>query len=224
MVCPAGGGLLILITLIVLALDSADSRRRLSSLKEQARRLGFEFSPSGQPFVETDVKGLSALSEDASVEVFDLMRGRYGNCSMLLFDFPLFNDFSIDVGFTTFAAFRCPHGGLPICQVASKNIVGRLHDELANKPDLYAADRDFARHFSVWCGDKAALHRYLDSYRLAHLRTHADNFRLEFSPEWILVYRAVVKVPANELPAFIRETSELVLPLLPQELHGHPAA
>ncbi len=203
--------------------DRVRRHRRGATLAEKGRALGFAFEETGQPFQNTDVKGLTAAPQGPATSVADLLRGRCGVCSMVIFDQAFCNDFALTLQHTTCAAFRCPAGRLPVFQLETRDFLDRLRASLRHEPAALS-DPDFLRHFLLLCPDLLAARDYFTPARQTHLRQHADRFRIEATKDWLLVFRPGRTVSANALGDFVQATSTLALGLLPEDSRLVPAA
>jgi len=156
---------------------------------------------------------------DASAVVINVMKGAAGRCQAVIFELARLNPACVTVAATTVAGFRCPCGHLPIFQIGEKTLAHRLGDAMAG-----AADHDLgqAKQLFVHCPDERSAHEFLSPAKLDRLRATAQHFRIESSPDWILVYRPGVRVRPEALPAFIEGTSALASGLL--EPNSVPAA
>lgn len=203
-------GCLAIIGVGVFLLDCAFTRRRLRGLETQARRLGFSFERTAQPFAGTDIHGLSPL-EDASTAVINVMKGAVGQCSALVFELARVNPACAGVAATTVAGFRCPCGHLPVFQMGKETLAHRFSDALQGKVDY---DLGQGQQFFVHCADARGTQDFLTPAKMERLRLCAQHFRIESSPDWILVYRPGVRVRPEALPDFIQAAALVASTLL----------
>jgi hypothetical protein len=195
------------------ALDQALARRRSNSCRHAAEQLGLRYENRATPFAGTDVSGLWFFDAGASSPARNVMNGSAGAYPMVVFDLTLFNPTEM-ASETTFAAFRRVAGRLPVFQLGAKHTLEHVREALAPR-SLPLADPEFTRKFYVHSAD-ASLARFLTRDKLARLRQYADDYRIESSPDWLIVYRAGVRVRTSELAQFIAEARAIAEALLAQ--------
>jgi hypothetical protein len=192
------------------------TRRRAMSWRSIARRAGFEYCASATPFEGTDIGGLTVLEGDSSCVVTNLLQGMVRGCYTFLFDLSICNPSSEIITTTTIAAFRYPHGRLPVLQIATRNLLDRLGEVLAHTRCL-DIDPEFSRHFVVHCVNEGETRVFLTPEKVRQLCLHADHFRIESSSDWLLVYRTGVSVKRQDLPDFAKAAVMVACILLPPE-------
>jgi len=221
---PVAIGCWVLLMLAMVVFHTAYSRRRMRSLRQAARELGFEFKDSGKPFAGTDVQGLAILRDDPLTTVSDILTGQYGGCSMMVFDVAWCDESAENTALTTCAAFRSVMGSWPPFQITAKDAFERIRNLGAKKPDFADGAPKFAKRFSLHCQDDSEARKLFTPARLEDLRLRLGRFCIEGSADWILIYRPGVKVSANKLAAFVDATSALASVLLPENSFFLPAA
>jgi hypothetical protein len=188
--------------------------RRSARWRSIAARGGFEYRASAMPFQGTDISGLTLLESDNDVVVSNLLQGMVRGCYAFLFDLPSCNPSSEQVSTTTVAGFRYPHGRLPILQIAPKQLFDRVEEALALKPCL-EIDSEFSKHFLVNCESERDARAFLTPEKLRQLRLQLDNFRIESSPDWLLVYRPGASIKPEKLAEFANAAATIACVLLP---------
>lgn len=189
--------------------------KRSRSWVAVARRLGFQYQASATPFAATDIRGLTVLDGDDLTTVTNVLQGSHHNFPFIIFDLPVCNASTEMMMMSTAAAFRC-HRRMPMLQIATKSVLDRLGEALTHKPCL-ELDHDFAKHFIVSCTDQRQTRDFLTPQRVQHLSLHANHFRIESSPDWLLIYQPGVTVKPSGLADFIEKTTLIASGLLPTE-------
>jgi hypothetical protein len=191
-------------------------RRRRNAFQQIASGLGFRFSPQAQPFEGTNVQGLEILEEDSHTLVDNLLERGDDSCRFLICDVPQVGEASRTV--TTVAAFRVRNLHLPVVQISEKSLVERaieyLEHVVRKKTDSVISDAEFERCFRVHYADRGEAQAFLTPEKVGYLREHAEHFRIECSPDWLLVFRPGVKANRKNLKNFVEISSAIAASLL----------
>ncbi len=208
-------GICLVIAASPFLLDRLFARRRLRLLKQRAGALGFSFQDEADPFAGSDVRGLALLEEDAAALTVNVMRGKAGACETLVFERAHCNPGSPVPVQTTVAGFRCPSGRLPAFQIGERGWAHRLTDAVEGKFDLDLGPGCGGKLF-VHCADAGRVRDLLPGDKLAQLHLEAEHFRVESSPDWILVFRPGKRVKPEGLGDFVSHAAAIATVLMEQ--------
>lgn len=168
-----------------------------------------------KPFEGSDIRGLDfCLPEGPSTQVENLIQGSVSDCRMLVFNLRTYSSLGEGSTVTTYAAFQSGPKQLPVFQIRVKGILDRCRDALAANALDSDTDPDFAKRFLLHCEDDAEKHRFFTRSKLLHIRQWADDFRIQSSPDWLLMYHPSGKVSDKKLRQFVDVTSTIAFGLL----------
>jgi hypothetical protein len=207
---------LVLSALAVLASQELFRSRHSRAIEREARRLGLTFSVAAKPFIGSDVHGLTPLQGDPSLEAANIVQGTVNGLRALVLEVPfceVCEEETPCLHFTTVAAFRCPGCELPEFEIGRKGPLSKVADALWRKPAV-VDDREFAKDFFVCCEEPARVHDWLTPAKLAELRQPSPPFHISANVDWILICRPGVRIRAQQMAEFLRETSRVAAALL----------
>lgn len=168
-----------------------------------------------KPFEGSDIRGLDfCLPEGPSTQLKTLYRGQFviAACSSLTF-----------VRTALWVKARpsqlTPRSSLGqnnylFSKIRVKGILDRCRDALAANALDSDTDPDFAKRFLLHCEDDAEKHRFFTRSKLLHIRQWADDFRIQSSPDWLLMFHPSGKVSDKKLRQFVDVTSTIAFGLL----------
>jgi hypothetical protein len=200
----------------VLASESLFRSRHSRAMEREARKLGLAFSVAANPFEGSDVHGLPVLQGDSSMEAANVVRSSVDGRDALVLELPfceVCEEETPCLHFTTVAAFRCPRGEMPEFEIGRKTALSKFGDVLWRKPAVIE-DREFAKEFFVCCEEPEKVHDWLTPAKLAELRQSSPSFHISANADWILIYRPGICVRAEQVAAFLQETSRIAAALL----------
>lgn len=204
----------VLLGLAILLVARRLSQQRARILEREARELGFSFSRYTQPFLTSNVQGLTRLLHHGpSTRAENVVQGSAHGWPMCVFDLPTYSSLSETASTATFAAFRSP-GRLPIFDIYTKNVVERARDAVGGKAKKPEANLEFARRYCVRCTDESTKREFFTSARLEHLNQRCHEFHILSSPEWLLMYRPGTVTHARKLREFVNTTTAIASGLL----------
>jgi hypothetical protein len=199
---------------LALVINRALGHRRGDTFQHVAGDLRMNYIARGTPFVGSDVTGLSPLARGAATVAHNILQGTLSGCGALIFELTHFGPSEISPLETTYAAFRAP-GRLPVLHMGAKHTIDRLRERV-HKDAHREFDPRFASEFFVFSSDPG-LQGFVTPHKMDELLRHAHDYHIETSPDWLLVYRPGVKVPAKRLGQFIREACGIAGVLLSAE-------
>ena len=202
---------------VAFAIKVIATRRRCDSFLHVARDLGLTYEPRGTPLDSGDVSRFPFLDHGTRTAARNVLRGTLHGCALVLFELTRFGPSEIASVETTYAAFRAPQP-LPVFHLGAKHTLDRIR-ERTRKDAHREFDPRFLHEFFVFSSD-SGLHDFLTPAKMQNLLEHAHDYHVESSPDWLLVYRSGVKVPARRLQQFLEETSQIAAVLL----HAEPVA
>jgi hypothetical protein len=209
---------LALAAVAVLACQELIRSRHSGAIEREARKLGLTFSASARPFEGSDVHGLNLLAGNSSTEAANVVQGRFDGRPALVLELPFCERCEEEtpcLHFTTVAAFRCLGGKMPEFEIGKKGLFSKVADALWRKPAV-VDDREFTKEFFVCCQEPKRVHDWLTPAKLAGLRQPSTPFHIAANSDWILIYRPGDRIRAEQLAAFLRETSRIATALLQQ--------
>lgn len=195
-------------------------RRCCGALEEEAQRLGFSFAKVAKPFDGSSTSELAVcLHESSSVEVEKLMQGTMSGRRVLVFNVRSCNRWGEGAAVTTFAAFQSSSGQLPVFKIRAKNVIERCLGAFVRNAGDSDTDPEFAKRFLLQCSaDDARMHKFFTSNTMRHLLQRADHFKIQSSPNWLLIFRPCEMIRARNLRQFVHATSAIALGLLGPEI------
>lgn len=199
-------------------------RRRCRALEEEGQQLGFSFMRVAKPFEGSDIRGLAfCLHEGPFTQVENFLTGTIRDCRMLVFNLRAYSSLGEGSTVTTYAAFQSRPKQLPVFQVRVKGILDRCRDALAGNRLDFDIDPEFAKRFLLRCEDDTEKHRFFTNSRLLHIRQCADDFHIQTSPDWLVMFRPGGIITAKKFRQFVDVTSAIASGLLDFEprLPGH---
>ena len=199
------------IVLLIVAAIFAGSyrRRRLRTLDEQARELGFSFDENCSPFQGSEVRGLSVLRCDPSAIVSRMMTGNIAGCRAVVFNLICYGQHCKSVNAVTIAAFRSPTLRLPRFRLGAKDVLQVLKTRIAGQDANGETECAFGKRCLLQCAAKDNAQEFLTPGKLSKLEAYAKNLCIESSADWVFAYRPCTRLKLEAWPEFIREVSAI---------------
>jgi hypothetical protein len=201
-----------LLAVACIAAFAVSTQRRSRKIQSIARSVGLSFELTAMPFEGTNVEGLTILHDGSATVVANALKSLMDNCPSLMFDLTSYCE---EITFvTTIAAFRSPSRYLPSFHIAPKCLFDKVEEALGRHHVHFDTDPDFTNAFCIDTADLAGTRTFLNHAKLEYLRLHACPFRIESSPDWLLIYHPGHQVSHAQLQQFAIHTAELASALL----------
>jgi hypothetical protein len=184
-------------------------RRRLRTVDERTRELGFSFDDNSSPFDGSEVRGLSVLRCDPSAIVSRMMTGRVGDRPAVIFNLICYGQHCKSVNAVTIAAFRSPTGRLPRFRIGAKDLLQGLKTRIASQDANSETECEFGKRCLLQCAAQDNASDLLTPRKLSALEGYAKTLCIESSADWVFAYRPCTRLKLEKWPEFIRETSAI---------------
>lgn len=183
--------------------------RRLKTVDERARELGFAFDDNSSPFDGSEVRGLSVLRCDPSAIVSRMMTGKIGECPAVVFNLICYGQHCRSVNAVTIAAFRSSAGPLPHFRIGTKDLLQGLATRIAGSDANCETQCEFGKRCLLQSAARDNTRDFLTPRKLSQLEGFAKNFCIESSADWVFAYRPCTRLKLEAWPDFIREVSAI---------------
>jgi hypothetical protein len=184
-------------------------RRRLRTLDERVRELGFCFDDNCNPFDGSEVRGLSVLRCDPSAIVSRVMTGKIGECPAAVFNLICYGEHCRSVNAVTIAAFRSPMRRLPRFRIGTKDLLQGLTTRIAGRDANCETECEFGKRCLMQSAANDNTSAFLTPQKLSRLEGFAKNLCIESSSDWVFAYRPCTRLKLEAWPGFIREVSAI---------------
>ncbi len=184
-------------------------RRRLRTLDERVRELGFAFDDNCNPFDGSEVRGLSVLRCDPSAIVSRVMTGKIGECPAAIFNLICYGEHCRAVNAVTIAAFRSPMRRLPRFRIGTKDLLQGLTTRIAGRDANCETECEFGKRCLMQSAAHDNTSAFLTPQKLSQLEAFAKNLCIESSSDWVFAYRPCTRLKLEAWPGFIREVSAI---------------
>lgn len=195
----------------VVVLARRGERRRSEALRSTAAMLGFTLEPESQtPEDARFDPALSSLRRGRSSKIRNLMRGREIDGDVAVFDYR----YTVSTGKSshtveqTVAGFRRHTFRLPSFRLQPENVFDRVAQVFGQQDIDIDSNPEFSNAYRL-SGAEPDQVRSLFERQAASYLSSAPGWTVEGSGEWLLVFRAGVRVKPEQYSAFLEDTRRI---------------
>jgi carbonic anhydrase len=179
-------------------------QRRTAWMRQAAEELRFTFLPKGD--ADTLFSGFQLFSQGKRKRVLNLMQGVANRLEVRIFDYSyeLAGRKGVDAPRQTVITFRSPDLNLPSFSLRPKNVLDKIGTVLGHRDIAFADRQIFTRAYVVRGTNESAVRELFDD-RVLSFCEEQPGLSTEGSGFELLVYRANILVPPEQIRAFLEE-------------------